>query len=190
MLIISQNLSNYNIPIPDDAVFRINLAWVNSMDELEMLLKKHAKHKIFLDLPINRTKPPGNNYSLSDIIPIINKHVNVKFFAVSNVESANDIITYKESLNSKVNIIPKIESPKGIENIQQITDVLDSEDKIIMLDHDDLYSALRSQNIPKEQFPEYIERLTKFCTENSVVLLRTIGVIFSDSEKRISQYVG
>ena len=190
MLIISQNLSNYNIPVPDDAVFRINLAWVNSMKELEILLKKHEEHKIFLDLPINRTKPPGNNYSLSDIIPIINKYENVKFFAVSNVESADDIVRYKENLNSRVNIVPKIESPKGIENIQQITETLISADKTIMLDHDDLYSALRSQNIPKEQFTEYIDRLTKFCKENNIVLLRTIGVIFSDSEKRISQYVG
>tara|TARA_B100000029_G_scaffold306055_1_gene298936 strand:+ start:808 stop:1380 length:573 start_codon:yes stop_codon:yes gene_type:complete len=190
MLIISQNLSNYNIPIPDDAVFRINLAWVNSTNELEILLKKHAKHDIFLDLPINRTKPPGNNYSLSDIIPIINNHGNVKFFAISNVESADDVMKYKESLDSRVNIIPKIESPKGVENIQQICEILNLDKKIIMLDHDDLYSALRSQNIPKEQFTEYIDRLTKFCKENDVILLRTIGVIFSDSEKRISQYVG
>ena len=50
MLIISQNASNYAIPIPDDTVYRINLAWVNSIKELENLLQKHVKHQLFLDL--------------------------------------------------------------------------------------------------------------------------------------------
>lgn len=43
MLIISQNASNYDIPIPKNAVYRINLAWVNSIEELEKLLKKHEE---------------------------------------------------------------------------------------------------------------------------------------------------
>ena len=35
MIIASQNLNNYNIPVPKDTVLRINLAWCNSIDELE-----------------------------------------------------------------------------------------------------------------------------------------------------------
>ena len=35
MLIISQNASNYNIPFPEKTVYRINLAWVNSIKELD-----------------------------------------------------------------------------------------------------------------------------------------------------------
>ena len=38
MILISQNLVNYDIPIPEDAVFRINLAWVNSIEQLKELL--------------------------------------------------------------------------------------------------------------------------------------------------------
>ena len=34
MLIVSQNLSNYDMNIPEDAIFRINLAWVNNIEEL------------------------------------------------------------------------------------------------------------------------------------------------------------
>ena len=30
---------------------------------------------------------------------------------------------------------------------------------------------------------------TKYCNENNISLLRTVGVIFSDSEKRITQYI-
>ena len=49
MRIFSQNISNYNIEIPDDSILRINLAWVNALDELISLLKKHESSKIFLD---------------------------------------------------------------------------------------------------------------------------------------------
>ena len=51
MLIISQNASNYGIPFPNETVYRINLAWVNSIEELEKLLQKHQDQQIFLDLP-------------------------------------------------------------------------------------------------------------------------------------------
>ena len=64
MIIISQNLTNYDFPIPKDAIFRINLAWISDLDTLEEILEKHKEHKIFLDLPKNRTKPPNNKYSI------------------------------------------------------------------------------------------------------------------------------
>ena len=49
MLIISQNASNYNIPFPDETIYRINLAWVDSIQELKELLNKHQNQPIFLD---------------------------------------------------------------------------------------------------------------------------------------------
>ena len=52
MLIISQNLTNYDVPIPKNAIFRVNLAWCNSIDELESILKKNSNYGIFVDLPI------------------------------------------------------------------------------------------------------------------------------------------
>ena len=65
MIIASQNLSNYNVPVPENTVLRINLAWCNSIDELENILKTHPDNKIFVDLPIGRIKPPNNRYTLS-----------------------------------------------------------------------------------------------------------------------------
>ena len=50
MLIVSQNITNYDMPLPKDAIFRINLAWVNDIDELKIILNKHESHTIFLDL--------------------------------------------------------------------------------------------------------------------------------------------
>ena len=46
------------MPFPSDVIYRINLAWINTVDDLSEILRKHKNHKIFLDLPIRRTKPP------------------------------------------------------------------------------------------------------------------------------------
>ncbi len=35
MLIVSQNLTNYEVNLPDDVIFRINLAWINDLDSLK-----------------------------------------------------------------------------------------------------------------------------------------------------------
>lgn len=189
MLIASQNLTNYGVPIPENTIFRINLAWTNSLDELEILLKKHHEHKIFVDLPIHRTKPPNNKYSLEDLIPILESHSNVKYLAISNVESANDIKKHLELLPSSITLIPKIESPTGVNNIDEIMNSIPSQEKVAMLDHDDLYSSMLKRNEPSSNFVNYVNKLGEYCSKNNIILLRTIGVIFSDDEKRITEYV-
>lgn len=188
MRIFSQNISNYNIDIPTDSILRINLAWINTLDELTSLLKKHESSKIFLDLPIGRTKPPNNKYSFNDLTNIISINKNVRYFAISNVNSANDIIQFINQIPSHVTIVPKIESPDGVANIAEITKSLGNE-KIIMLDHDDLFSNLIKRNESPEKFKDYIANLTDYCKKNNVIMLRTIGVIFSDEETRVTQYM-
>ena len=189
MLIASQNITHYDLTMPKDAIFRINLAWVNSIKDLEVLLKSHKEHDIFLDLPINRTKPPNNRYTLEEIIEIIRDNQNIKYFAISNVESKNDISKYLEVLPKSITLVPKIESHRAVENILEITDALDYESRVLMLDHDDLYSNLLKSNISSDKFTFYINQLSEFCKSNKIILLRTIGVLFSDEEKRISDYV-
>ena len=85
-------------------------------------------------------------------------------------------------------MVPKIESPQGVENIDEIVKSLGAK-KIIMLDHDDLYSAILKSNDNPENFQTHIKNLINFCNNNDVTLLRTIGVMFGDDEKRISEYV-
>ena len=189
MLIVSQNISNHNITFSNDVIYRINLAWINNLQELENLLKKHDKQKIFLDLPTNRIKPPNNKYSLDDIVPILNSYENIKYFAISNVNNANDLESYNELIPKNVTIIPKIESPDGITNVSEIVKAIPSQEKILMLDHDDLFSALTKLAEPPSNFKNYINELVEFCKENNITLLRTIGVIFSDEEKRITEYI-
>lgn len=189
VLIVSQNLSNYEFIIPDNAVYRINLAWVNSIHELEEILQKHSMHKIFLDLPKNRTKPPNNHYSISDLTRILRSSVNIQYFAISNVNDENDLSEFLDLIPKTITIVPKIESPTGVSNIKKITDNLPYREKIIMLDHDDLFSALKKNGEPESNFVEYIKDLITFCEENNIVLLRTVGVVFSDREKRTTQYL-
>ena len=189
MRIISQNILNYNFPVTDDYILRINLAWCNSIIELESLLKKHKNFKIFVDLPIKRIKPPNNKYSINDIAPIIHKNDNVKYFAISNVESGDDLNEYLEKLPKDIILVPKIESPKAVLNIENIVNKLPNKQKCLMLDHDDLYSNLIKRNESPESFKEYLSKLSNFCEKNNIILLRTVGVIFSNDEKRNSEYI-
>ena len=189
MLIVSQNALNHNIQFPDSTVYRINLAWINSIEELENLLIKHNTQPIFLDLPKGRIKPPNNRYTLEDLFNILNVHKNIKYFAISNVNSPDDLNIYKKVIPKEIILVPKVESPIAVLNIKNIVDAIPTSEKILMLDHDDLYSSLIKNKEPSSKFIEYIQTLSDFCSKNNVSLLRTIGVIFSDDEKRTTQYV-
>jgi len=189
MRIVSQNVTNYGIEVSKDTIFRINLAWCSSVDELKAMLQKHRDNKIFLDLPIKRIKTPNNRYTLDDLIPIILSHQQIKYFAVSNVESPDDLKSFIKKLPPGVILVPKIESPTAIKNISDIVNALPDNEKILMLDHDDLFSAIIKSNEPVDVFKKYIQQLMDYCNSNKITLLRTIGVIFSDEEKRISEYI-
>jgi len=189
MLIISQNAINYELGIPKDTVLRINLAWCNSIDDLENILKTHPDNKIFVDLPIGRIKPPNNRYTLEEIVPLFESYKNIQYFAISNVENDTDLDVFLDSIPKNVTIVPKIESPKGVKNIEEIMKKLDYEERIVMLDHDDLFSNIKKENEDPSNFQKYIKILIEKCRENNVNLLRTVGVIFSDDEKRETQYI-
>ena len=188
MLIVSQNMMNYDVSLPENTIFRINLAWINDLETLKNILHKHEKHKIFIDLPKNRTKPPNNRYSKEEIKPILESYENIKYFAISNVDSAEYLTEYLDYVPKNVTIVPKIESPLGVKNIEEISNLLGDE-KIVMLDHDDLYSSMLKKNDDPKNFQVYIQSLIDFCDENGVTLLRTVGVMFADSEKRNTEYV-
>jgi len=189
MLLISQNIKNhYNLEFPDDVVLRINLAWCNSLEELEKKLSNEKNVKFFLDLPQGRIKPPNNKYSLEEMIPILESNKQIKYFAVSNVENKNDLQPFLDKLPDHINIVPKIESPNAVLNIKEICNALKTEKKIVMLDHDDLFSSIIRKNEDKNNFQKYIGKLIDFCEKENISLLRTVGVMFSDDEKRTTQY--
>ena len=188
MILASQNMLNYDLMLPKDVVFRINLAWCNTLKELKSILSKNKKSEFFLDLPVGRIKPPNNRYSLDDIISIIKENQNIRYFAVSNVENKNDLQPFLDKLPEYINIVPKIESSKAVLNIREICDSLKTEKRIVMLDHDDLFSSIIRNNEDKNTFQEYIKKLINFCKKENILLLRTVGVMFSDDEMRTTQY--
>ena len=188
MIIASQNLTNFDISLPENTIFRINLAWVDNLQMLENILKKHHDREIFLDLPRNRTKPPNNKYSIEELKPFLNNFKNIKFLAISNVDSSEDLKPFLEIIPENCCLVPKIESPFGVENIEKITAMLGAK-KIVILDHDDLFSSLIKMGNDTEKFQTYVKTLSEFCSKNQVTLLRTIGVLFGDQEKRISEYI-
>ena len=188
MLLASQNMLNYDLMLPKDIVFRINLAWCNTLEQLQAILSKNKESEFFLDLPVGRIKPPNNKYSLEDIISVIKENPSIRYFAVSNVENKSDLQPFLEKLPDYINIVPKIESTKAVLNIKEICDSLKTERRIVMLDHDDLFSSIIRANEDKNSFQEYIKKLISFCDEENISLLRTVGVMFSDDEKRTTQY--
>ena len=189
MKIISQNAINYGIQVPDDTILRINLAWCSSVKQLKDILEVHKNNSIFLDLPIKRIKPPNNKYTLDDLIPVISSYNQVKYFAISNVESPDDLEEYIQKIPANIILVPKIESPTAIQNISEIVNAIPTDEKILMLDHDDLFSKIIKNNESIDSFQNYIQKLSDYCNSNKIILLRTIGVIFSDEEKRISEYI-
>ena len=188
MLLASQNMLNYDLMLPKDTVFRINLAWCNTLEQLQAILSKNKESEFFLDLPVGRIKPPNNKYSLEDIISVVKENTSIRYFAVSNVENKNDLQPFLDKLPNYINIVPKIESTKAVLNIKEICDSLKTERRIVMLDHDDLFSSIIRNNEDKNSFQEYIKKLISFCDEENISLLRTVGVMFSDDEKRTTQY--
>ncbi len=187
--IISQNTTNYGIQVPNDTILRINLAWCSSIKQLKSILDKHKNNSIFLDLPIRRIKPPNNKYTLDDLIPVISSYNQIRYFAISNVESPDDLEDYIQKIPTNIILVPKIESPIAIQNISEIVNAIPTDEKILMLDHDDLFSKIIKNNEPVDNFKNYIQKLSDYCNSNKIILLRTIGVMFSDEEKRISEYI-
>ena len=58
-----------------------------------------------------------------------------------------------------------------------------------MLDHDDLFSNTLKQNQSPSDFKSYFTDLVNYCNSHNVQLLRTIGVVFSEQEKRVTEYM-
>ena len=179
MLIVSQNLKHYKMRFPASTIFRVNLAWLDNLEQLAKLIKG-VKNHILIDMPIGRTKPPHNSYSFKELLPFIAAHKSIKYLAVSNIESPQDLDPFS-NLEGGLILIPKIETRQGVENIAQIIKRLETfNKKIVMLDHDDLFSSLIKANIHPNKFNEYIHSLVEYCRSNDVILLRMRGVIFSD----------
>ena len=178
MIIVSNHLlKKTQLEFPNDKiVMRINVAWIKEKKDLIKLLEE-IKHDIYLDYPQGRTKPPQPTLDLDEVIELIPQYKNVKHFAVSNVEDPVAIYGIKSKIPSDTNLVPKIETKKGIETLGEIIDAIKA--KPIMLDKEDLYIDVKRDH---EEFERLIELARKTCKEKGVKILELQGVVFAPHE--------
>ena len=172
-------LSNHLLTLPEfkdieNVVIRINMAYVKDEKELEKFV--NIKHDVFLDYPKGRTKPPVPSLSIIEAVNIMKKHRNIKYFATSNVEEVTEVNSICEILPDDVAFVPKIETLKGVLNLDELFDT----DKIkhIMLDSEDLYTDV-TNNV--ELFLILKNKVNNICDEYGIELLELCGVVFSSN---------
>ena len=183
LIVISQNMLRYEVGVLDEAagrsvvVLRVNLAWHKDLDSAGKLLRKYHDCKIFLDVPIGRKKPPSFNHDLDAVQALVTFYDNIEYVAVSNVENASKVNYYQNLFGAK--IVPKIESFIGVTNARDIIKALNYENKVVMLDHQDLYAELIRMD-RADSYLELVDDLAKICKEEKCCLLRTVGVVFAE----------
>ena len=175
--VISQNLTKSDIKLPKHAILRVNLAWHKDLESVLTMLSEYPNHDIFLDIPVGRKKPPNHDHSLDDVEHLVNVSRNIKYVAISNIEDPNNLAVYCRQF--KANIVPKIETLKGAVNLPDIIDELPYALKVIMLDHEDLYSNLVNHRKEKS-YLEIVDKIVRTCKKKNAVLLRAKGIIFTN----------
>lgn len=129
MIVVSNTFLDLIPNLPSDTVVRINLAWVTQVStEIEKI--KNRGMSVLLDYPNDRKKPPACQLAMEDVFDFP-----VEYLAVSNFDVGHNGLF--EDVSAQ--IVPKIETRLGVENLSSIVGAMPYEHKLIMLDHDDLY---------------------------------------------------
>jgi pyruvate kinase len=101
------------------------------------------------------------------------KNQDLDYLAVSFSETKNDIKKYKNILGSKVKIIAKIESKKGVDNIDELIDCADG----IMVARGDLGDHIHIEDVPIFQ-----KLIIKKCNEKNRFVITATEMLLSMSE--------
>lgn len=161
-MIVSNHLLG-QMPLPENITVRVNLAWV-SADEARKILD-NTNHNIYLDYPSGRTKPPKPTMTLEEAVEL-SYHPDVKYFAVSNVESVEQL----EAVDTRAILVPKIETEKGVKNMREMIDYGITH---MMLDKEDLYVNVGADS-------DKYEKLVAEARSHDVRLLELQGVVFDE----------
>lgn len=157
-------------------VIRVNVAWIPNKVRLKDVLS-NTKHDIFLDYPLGRSKPPRPKIPLDYVIEQTHAFPHVKFFAVSNVEDPVAIAKIKARLPQGMELVPKIETKKGVERLPRIIDSIEA--KHIMLDKEDLYVNVHHN---QAVFDRLVKMARTSCKKRRVGVLELQGVVFARHE--------
>ena len=175
MILVSNHLLSLpGFCVPDDAVVRINMAWVRAEDALAGAIEKCRPHDVFLDYPSGRTKPPVPAWGLDEAVVAVWKY-RPQYFAVSNIESPDGAADIEQNLPEDTVFVPKIETLKGVLCLDSILDAIDT--TVIMLDTEDLFTCCGDPDV----FLGAVNNVTQVCANHHVEVLRLYGVIFSEA---------
>ena len=174
MLLISNHLTQLDqFKKLKNVVIRINMAHVKDSKQLEEFI--NVPYDIFLDYPKGRSKPPLPSSNLDEAIEFTRKYDNIKYFATSNIEEIAEVNLICEMLPEGVSFVPKIETLKGVLNLNKLFDT--GKIKYIMLDAEDLYTNIQND---VELFINLKKRVRKVCKDYKVKCLELYGVVFND----------
>jgi pyruvate kinase len=175
MIVISNHVKTIGMDYPPGSLIRINLAWAGSVNDVKAIIDGAVGHKIWLDYPTGRTKPPAPSMTLMDAINICKEFADhIEYFAFSNAEDPNIIQMIRALVPEKVKLAPKVETTFGVHHLKDIINA--SKADLIMLDKEDLYVDCGAK---PEDFNMFVAEARKWCKENSVICLELKGVIFS-----------
>lgn len=173
MLVVSNYLfDKTDLVFPDDVVARVNVAWLKDIKELHKVLKR-LPNDIYLDYPEGRTKPPVPKISFKDAILSTHLFPRIKYFAISNSEEPEHLLLIKRQLPPNIQIVPKIETKRGVANIEAIYRKIANQ--YIMLDKEDLYIDVGRDS----KVYETLVGISRFKSkELGIDILELHGVIF------------
>ena len=169
-------ISNHLTQLPqfknlENIVVRINMAHVKNKEQLQQFVD--VPYDVFLDYPKGRTKPPKPVLHIPDALEIMSRNKNIKYFAVSNIETNSETKMIVSTLPEHVSFIPKIETWQGVINLDHI--LKNNPINNIMLDSEDLYTSV---NNDQEMFLYLKNRVRKVCLSNNTKCLELHGVVF------------
>ena len=175
MILISNHLlyMENHVEFHPDSVIRINVAWVENTEQLRKFLD--IPYDVMIDYPEGRTKPPKPTMTYIQTLNIVKTFLNVKYVAVSNIESGNVAALYKNSIWD-ISFVPKIETARGADNIVDIIE--QSQSEYVMIDTEDLFLDVKGNVTEYELKYNYI---TSQCGFKGVKILKIQGVIFGEA---------
>jgi pyruvate kinase len=175
MIVVSNHLRRIGVPLPKDAVVRLNLAWIASEAEVDRIVADVKPRSIWMDYPISRTKPPKPSLTIGDAVRLANRLAKrVSHFAYSNAEDIYLSELLRMLIPESVKLVPKIETRVGVANLIQI--VRSAKTDTIMLDKEDLYIDCGADI---EVFNPEVEKARKCCQDLTVTCLELKGVVFA-----------
>lgn len=174
IIVVSNHLfATTHVTFPEDIVVRLNLAWMKDKETAIETLKG-ITHDVYLDYPQGRTKPPKPVITMEEALEMAGTFSQVKYFAVSNVEEEAAIAEIRSKLPAHIELVPKIESERGVNNLPAI--IRGAQTKFAMLDKEDLYLDVKRD---MDLFNSLNNSARAQAKEVGITLLELQGVVFA-----------